>query len=301
MATATLDLDLLRAFVTVAEAASFTRAAERLGRTQSTISLQIKRLETALGAPVFERGARPVRVSGEGEMLLGYAREMLRLNDEVVARMREPELTGRVRLGTPEDFATSHLPDVLSEFGAAFPGVALEVTCDLTLNLLDRFAAGEFDLVLIKREPAGPMTGVEVWREPLVWVGRGDTDVAGDRTLPLVVSPHPCVYRKRAQTALDSVGRRWRIAYTSTSLAGTQAAVQAGLGLTVLPKAMVPPGLRLMGPAEGLPRLAETEIALCRAPGTLSRPADRLAGHIVTSLERQAAGRRHTSAPAARV
>ncbi|NYZ17409.1 LysR family transcriptional regulator [Azospirillum sp. RWY-5-1] len=285
-----LDIDLLRSFVTIADAGNFTRAAERLGRAQSTISLQMKRLEETLGRSLLERNAHGVRITGEGEALLGYARRILALNDEAVGRLTEPELEGMVRLGTPEDFATTHLPAVLSAFAHSHPRVALEVTTDLTLNLLERFQGGEFDLVLVKREPMGPMQGMRVWREPLVWAAldRPSSWMAaspGD-ALPLVVSPHPCVYRKRALAALDSCGRRWRIAYTSTSLAGAQAAVRAGLGVTVLPRDMVPAGLVTLGGEDGLPVLDDTEIALIEAPGTRSVPARRLAGHIVSSLER---------------
>lgn len=292
-----LDIDLLRAFVMIADAGSFTRAAERLHRTQSTISLQLKRLEDTLGRQLLDRNARRVHLTTEGEVLLTYARQILRMNDEAVSRVTEPDLQGVVRLGTPEDFATTHLPGVLSRFAQAHPRVALEVTCDLTLNLLDRFQAGEFDLVLIKREPVGPSVGVKVWQEPLVWAAIDRSVVDAAAPLPLIVSPHPCVYRKRAIQALDQIGRPWRIAYTSTSLAGTQAAVRAGLGVTVLPKEMVAPGLQVLGEAEGLPALDDTEIALCRAPGPASRVVDRLAEHIVRSLEGASGGRGRDEAP----
>lgn len=286
MSQRNLDIDLLRSFVTIADAGNFTRAAERLGRAQSTVSLQMKRLEELLGRALLERNAHAVRVTGEGEALLGYARRILALNDEAVGRLTEPALEGVVRLGTPEDFATTHLPAVLSAFAHNHPRVALEVTTDLTLNLLERFQGGEFDMVLVKREPLGPMQGMRVWREPLVWAALDRSASAQGEALPLVVSPHPCVYRKRALAALDQCGRRWRIAYTSTSLAGAQAAVRAGLGVTVLPRDMVPAGLVTLGGEDGLPVLDDTEIALIEAPGTRSVPARRLAEHIVSSLER---------------
>ena len=281
----TLDLDLLRCFVTIAETESFTRAGDRLGRTQSTVSLQVKRLEDQLGRTVFERTPRSLKLTPSGERLLGPARQLLRLNDAVIAQLFEPDMTGRVRIGVPEDFATAHLPGVLSAFTEAHPLVELELTCDLTLNLLDRFHHGAFDLVLVKREPSAPLEGVRVWREPLVWVARDELAVAELDTVPLVVSPEPCVYRKRAIDALDAVGRRWRVAYTSTSLAGSQSAVNAGLGVTVLPRAMVPPYLTAIGVESQLPPLYDTEMALIEAAG-LSETAHRLAQHIVAALER---------------
>ena len=284
--TRTLDLDLLRCFVTIAETGSFTRAGERLGRTQSTISLQVKRLEDQIDRAVFLRTPRSLRLTPDGERLLGPARQLLRLNDATIAELFEPDMTGRVRIGVPEDFATAHLPTVLSGFAKAHPLVELEVTCDLTLNLLDRFHEGAFDLVLVKREPSAQLEGVRVWREPLVWVARDQLAVAGQSTVPLVVSPEPCVYRKRAIDALEAVGRKWRVTYTSTSLAGSQSAVNEGLGITVLPREMVPPFLMPIVDDPDLPPLYDTEIALIELPG-LSQTAHRLALHIIAALERR--------------
>ncbi len=282
----TLDLDLLRAFVTAADAGGFTRAGELLGRTQSTISLQIKRLEESLGGrPVFQRTPRMLKLTPDGQALLHHARAMLRLNDAAVAELIEPEVAGRVRLGVPEDFATAHLPAVLAAFTDAHPRVELEVTCDLTLNLHAKFRAGDFDLVLLKREPDVAIEGVRVWREPLIWVARDAQSVPADGIVPLIVSPSPCVYRKRATAALDAHGRRWRIAYTSTSLAGTQAAVRAGLGVAVLPREMCPPNLAAVGLDGSLPALADTEMALIEATG-VSVTAHRFAQHIAAALER---------------
>jgi DNA-binding transcriptional LysR family regulator len=280
-----LDIDLLRSFVAVADAGSFTRAAPLIGRTQSAVSLQIKRLEDQLGKPVFARGARRVALTVEGERLLGHARHMLRLNDAVMADLTEPDVGGLVRLGVPEDFATAHLPDVLAAFTRAHPRVELEVTCDLTLNLQAGFNRGDFDLVLVKREPGVAIDGTRVWREPLVWVARDTETLPDDEPLPLIVSPQPCVYRKRAIAALDKARRPWRCAYTSTSLTGTQAAVRAGLGIAVLPREMCPATLTPLGRDSGLPALDDTEIALIEAQGA-SLTAHRFAQHIVAALER---------------
>jgi DNA-binding transcriptional LysR family regulator len=269
---------------------SLTRAGARTGRTQSAISLQLQRLETVTGARLIERGARQLVLTDEGRLLLGHARRMIELHDAALADLRGTRLSGLVRLGTPEDFATVHLPDVLGRFAAAFPEVALEVTCDLTLNLLESWRNGTFDMVLVKREPYGAADdGVAVWRERLVWAA-GPRLHVGAPVLPLVVSPQPCVYRKRATTALTQAGLDWRIVYTSPSLAGTQAAVRAGLGITVLPEAMVPDDFNVLGPQDGftghgLPDLTETEIALmAREP--LSRPAAALKRQLIAALGR---------------
>ncbi|WP_304175516.1 LysR substrate-binding domain-containing protein [Phenylobacterium aquaticum] len=284
-----LELDLVRAFVTVAEARSFTRAGARLGRTQSAISLQMRRLEDRLGAQLLSRDPRHVVLTSAGEAFLPQARRLLRVNDEIVADLRGDDLEGEVRLGAPEDFATVHLPEILGQFSRAHPKVALAVTCDLTLNLLDRLREGALDLALVKREPLGPDLGVRVWREPLVWVAADAAVLKPGEPAPLVVAPAPCVYRKRAVAALEARGRTWRAAYTSPSLAGQHAALRAGLGLTVLPRDMVPPDLKVLGAAEDLPWLEDAEIALLKPRAAIPTAADRLAEFVLSSLDRKQA------------
>ncbi|MCY7339715.1 MAG: LysR family transcriptional regulator [Sphingomonas bacterium] len=295
MNSSPVDPDLLRAFVTVVEAGGFSAAAQRLLRGQSAVSLQVKRLEKRLGTRLLDRGPRHLRVTSEGEAILDSARRILALNDQLIARAREPELAGVVRLGAPEDFATTRLPALLASFVRAFPRVALEVTCELTLELLDRFAAGGLDLALIKRDPAIPGSartarGVRVWREPLVWVGASPLAPQVEGPLPLVCSPRPCLHRSRATTALDRAGRAWRIAYSCGSLAGNHAALRAGLGVAVLPLDMVPHDLVILKELEsGLPELADTEMALIEA-ANLPAPATRLREYIVRDLEHGGAG-----------
>jgi DNA-binding transcriptional LysR family regulator len=250
---------------------------------------------------MFEResggAGSPHVLTTEGEILLNYARQILHLSDEARARIMEPEVEGLVRLGTPEDFATSHLPDILARFSRAHPRVALSVNCDFTVNLLSSFSRGEYDLVLFKREPQRrggvPFVGddgVGVWRERLVWTASPRLTLADDAPLPLVLAPAPDVYRRRAIAALDAAGRQWQIVFTSPSLAGLQAAVRAGLGLSVLPRGMVPTGALVLSQTEHrLPDLPDTEIVLYKAPGKLSRAATLLAEHIVHSLESEPA------------
>ena len=280
-ALTTLDLDLVRTFVAIARLGRFSRAATWLGRQQSTISLQIARLETALDVRLLDRSPHAVRLTDAGARFLVHAERLLAANDAAVADLREPLVAGTVRLGTPEDFATAHLSDVLSRFIHAYPAVALEVTCDLTLNLLEGFGADRFDLILAKVEPGMRIGrgGVQVWREALVWVGTPSDE---QHPIRLVVSPEPCVYRKRAIDALERAGRPWRIAYTCGALSGSLAAVKAGFGLTVLPRDMVPAGIQVCDDSR-LPALKDTEIALIDN-GVLSAPAQRLKEHIVRSL-----------------
>ena len=277
--------DLLRALVTVVECGGFSMAGERLGRGQSAVSLQIKRLEEQLGVQLLVRSPRQISLTSEGELILDQARRILALNDELVTRAREPEIAGVVRFGAPEDFATSHLPNVLAQFAKNHPKVALDVTCELTLELLERFSSGNLDLALVKREPSEKSPGLRVWREPLVWVGVDRKVLDGAVTIPLVVSPRPCVYRKRMTDSLDQKQRPWRIAYTCGSLAGSLAAVRAGLGITVLPKEMAPTDLTILNADMlDLPALEDTEMALVEAPG-LSPAAERLRDHVIRQLE----------------
>jgi DNA-binding transcriptional LysR family regulator len=261
-----LDTALLRAFVALAETLSFSRTAERLGRSQSAVSVQIQKLEALLGCALFERDRRRVRLTPEGEALLGDARRILSLAEALLSRAGGPEVEGEIRFGSPEDFATRYLPEILAAFAAGHPRVRLHVNCDLTLKLVEGFGRGEYDLIVVKQDPAEPYPGSRrLWRENPVWVAPSHTPPGSGR-LPLVLSPAPCVYRRRAVSALDAAGQPWSIAYTSPSYAGTVAAVRAGLGVTVLPRTMVPDRLEVLDGAAGFPPLPEVEIALLAAP-----------------------------------
>ena len=257
-----LDSITLQCFIAVAETGSFTRAAERVARTQSAVSQQIARLEELLGKPLLLRG-KALALTAEGEIFLGYARRIFALQHEAMDRFKEPELEGEVRFGLPEDFASVFLSDVLADFVRLHPRILLNVECDLTLNLLDRFRQQQFDLVLVKMSrPEDLPNGLDVWTEPLEWVG-DEGLVDADRPVPLILSPQPCVYRAGALEALDAAGRSWHLAFSSPSYAGTIAAVKAGMGLTVLPRNMIPPGCAT-ATGKGLPVLTNTHISLLK-------------------------------------
>jgi DNA-binding transcriptional LysR family regulator len=258
-----IDTQLLRTFVSLAETRSFSRTAGRVGRSQSAVSGQLAKLETALGVRLLARDTRNVALTAEGERLLPDARAMVAQADAMLARFRAPDIAGLVRFGSPEDFASFYLPDILGVFAATHPAVELHVTCQLTLPLIAEFEAGEQDLIVIKQDPAQPHPGARtLWRERLVWATAPQFN-ATRRPVPLVLSPAPCVYRARALGALEAAGWDWLGVYTSPSFAGAIAAVQAGLGATVMPQAMVPPGLVVQ---DGWPTLAEAEIALLTPP-----------------------------------
>jgi DNA-binding transcriptional LysR family regulator len=271
-----VDTALLRTFVAVAESGSFSGTGALIGRSQSAVSGQIRKLEQTFGRRLLDRDTRNVRLTPDGERLLVHARSMIASADAMLARFRAGDLKGEVRFGSPEDFASAYLPDILGVFAAAHENVQLHVSCKLTLPLIGEFLAGEQDLIIIKQDPAERQAGSRaLWREDLVWVGPPAGEgalsalAARARPLPLVVAPAPCVYRSRATLALDRAHVAWTDVFTSPSHAGVSAAVKAGLGYAVMPHAMVPQGLQVLGASQGWPPLAQAEIALLVA----SRPS----------------------------
>lgn len=260
-----LDTMTLQSFIAVAETGSFTKAAERVGRTQSAISQQMTKLEQMLEKSLFIRG-RNFSLTSEGEIFLGYARKIFALHREAVDRFRQPELEGTVRFGVPEDFASVYLSDVLADFIRIHPRIQLTVECDLTLNLFERFRDRNLDLVLVKmNRPEDFPNGHDVWSEPLVWVGDASV-LSEDKPVSLVLSPKPCVYRARALNALEDARRPWQVVFSSASFAGTIAAAKAGMGITVLPRTMVPQNLSIIEPPL-LPKLSDTHVSLLKHTG----------------------------------
>lgn len=283
-----LDIDLLRAFAAVAEAGGFTAASGRLARTQSAVSQQVARLEDGLGVRLFRRTGRAAVLTAEGELLLGYARRLIDLSDEAVRRVTSPELTGRLRLGVCEDIIPRHLPRLLARFAAAHPGVELSLATDLSTRLKERLSAGELDLVVAKRDGANVQGGRVIWREPLAWFAAEGFDWTGPAELPLALLPPPCSYRTIALETLRTARKPYRIACTSHSLMGVQAAAAGGLGVTILGRSFAREGLREL-PPDALPALPQTEIALFWEEGGTVAAAEPLTRYL---LEELSAGRK---------
>ncbi len=284
-----IPTELLRTFVKTVDTGSFTRAAEAVGRTQSAVSLQIRRLEDLLDAQLFVRGSHRVRLTEQGTMLLEYGRRMLALNDEAVGSLFRPKVAGSVRLGAPHEYTASLLPVILGKFAQSHPKVMLEVTCDLSKNLLKRMDEGEFDLVVALHDGPDDSGGIKVLTEPLVWVTSPDHARHEERPLSLVVAPPPCIYRNRVLLNLNRQAVPWQIAYTSSSYSGIIAAVRAGLGVTVLAESTVPDGVRRLGERDGFPEMGSLEVRLHTAaasstPAVPSEAAERLSDYIATSL-----------------
>jgi DNA-binding transcriptional LysR family regulator len=260
------DLDLLRSFVSVVDSGGFTRASERVHKTQSTVSQQIKRLEDDVGRPLLVRAGRSVVPTEDGERLLTYARRMLALAEEARDVLARPSNEGAIRLGIPEDFAAYRLTELLASFARARPGVRLDVRADQSANLRRELERDELDLALLKRS-AGEKGGIAVWPERVHWVTSKAHPVdLACHSIPLIGFPAGCLYRAGAIHAIEAAGRAWHMAYSSSSLAGIQAAVAAGLGLSILSEIAIQPGHRILKAADGFAPIDRTEMALVAAP-----------------------------------
>ena len=275
-----LDLELLKTLVCVVDERSFTRAAERVHRTQSTVSQQISKLEESVGRALLIRDRTGKRVSPteHGEILAAYARRLLSMAQEAEDVLSAPTVLAPVRVGVPEDFNAQRMSAMLSDFLSIHPDVRLETVSGMSTDLNHKLHLGEIDIALIKREP-GSGECIASWPESLVWVA-GKTASQNVDEVPLAVFPQGCVYRQRAIRALDKIGKRWRVVFGSQSLTGIQAAVASGLGITVLPTTAVLPEHRTLHEDDGFPPLPPTELALISSPMPL-KTAQR---HLVTFL-----------------
>ncbi|MFY0989591.1 LysR substrate-binding domain-containing protein [Halomonas sp. C05BenzN] len=278
-----LDTDVLRTFVAIAESGSFTRAARQVFRTPSALSMQIKRLEETLGQTLFVREARQVRLTPEGEVLLGYGRRLLKLNEEAVTQFLAPSLEGRVSIGTTDDVGTRILPGVLARFARSHPAVQVEVVVGGSTGILARLDAGELDLVLVTSgNPGQPVRGEIVHSEPLVWAGREGGIAAQRSPLPVALAHHGCAWRGMALDALDRAGVSYRIAYTCEHSAGQEAAMLADLAVSPFPLTLVRPPLRRIDRAL-LPPLGDYQLELVKRGGA-GEASEALVGHVIEAF-----------------
>jgi DNA-binding transcriptional LysR family regulator len=283
------DLELLRSFVCVVDAGGFTRAAQRVHRTQSTISQQIRKLEESVGQPLLvrTRSGNQIVPTEAGERLLGYARQLLAISAEAHDLLCNPQTVSLVRLGIPDDFAARQLTEMLSGFARSHPGIRLDTVSGMSIDLHLHLDAGGLDLALVKREP-GSAPSLACWPEEVVWVAGLNVGLSGPvetSPVPLVLFPQGCIYRNRAIHALEAAGRRWRVAYGSHSLAGVQAAVSSGLGITILPKNAVLSDHRVLGEDDGFSTPPIAELALITTAAGLSPAAAQLAAYLTQSVQ----------------
>jgi DNA-binding transcriptional LysR family regulator len=284
MSLPALDPELLQAFVAVADQRSFTRAAATLNRTQSAVSMQIKRLEDRLGVELFHRTKANVDLSPSGEGLLGYARRILSLNDEAIAHMREHKVEGVVRLGVMDDYGTLIVPPLLAGFLAGYPLIQVEMETGLTSSMPARLGEA-YDLV-IAMHPAGRGDGEFLCREQAVWATSAEHPVEEQDPLPVALYPQGCLFRRWAMEALDAAPRRWRLAFVSHSLAAVESIAAQGLAVTVVKSGTFPSRLRRLSERDGLPPLPAADICLhCAA--NLSHAGTLLADHLRMAISKE--------------
>lgn len=279
-----LDLDALRAFVTGVELGTFVRAADRLGRSTSAVSAQLKKLEEQVGIAIFRKAGRGLTLTDGGETLLAYARRLLDLNDEALNAVQGVELEGWVRLGLQEDFGEV-LPRVLGRFARAHPKVRIEGRVARNAELVEKTMSGRLDLALAWDGGATGVHAERIANIPLCWLGSAEAPVAWvagqSEPLPLLALEAPCLLRTIACGELDRRGMAWRLAFVSPSLAGVWAAAAAGLGITVRTPIGLPKGVAVLdGGALGLPALPSLGLLLLRA----NRDAGPIAAHLATIM-----------------
>ena len=272
-----IDTELLRTFVAIADHGGFTRAGEMVNRTQSAVSMQMKRLEEdVVQRALFQRDGRQVRLTAEGQVLLGYARRILRLHGEMLTTLREPHMVGSVRIGTPDDYVMRFLPGILSRFAQAYPMVQVEVHCESSSQLLQR---QDLDLSIVTRKP-GTEIGQLLRQERFVWAEAIGFSPHEQTPLPLAMFNTDCFCRVWACNALEAMERDYRVAYTSPSLSAIMAVVSAGLAVTAQLQSLITADMRILGEAEGLPELPMCSIVLLRNPLSPSPVIECLAEHI---------------------
>ncbi len=280
--TSPLDLDQLQTFCAIADCGSFTEAARRVHKTQSAVSMQIKRLEERLGHALLSRDGRGVTLTTHGEALYSRARRMLRLNAEIIDHFSDEVLSGSIRFGVPDDYAVRLLPVILSSFQKTHPGIVVDVKCQPSNDLLDGLRRGMFDLVVFSQgtnEEYG-----ELFRtERMFWVASHGGKALSQDPLP-IAGGQPCCWKDNAVEALNRVGRDYRIAYTSSNAIAIASAVLSDLAVSFLPESALQPGMKVISEDTGLPRLRDAQIALMRASHAFGGIYDALATHIVRSM-----------------
>ena len=278
-----LDVDQLRTFLAVEKTRNFTRAGDLVAKTQSAVSMQVRKLEEQLGRRLFERG-KSVTLTADGERLLRYAREIVETSNEALALFDDEALSGHVNLGTADDYAERYLPAILAGFSESHPLVEVSVVCEATHALRARMERGELDVAIVTHNEVA--RGSELMRvEPLMWVTSTRHAVHREEVLPLALgSPH-CVWRAQALRKLDAMHRAYRLLYTSYSATVVSSAVMAGLAVSVLPESAVRPGMRVLTPSDGFPELAPCEIGILHGPREKDPIVQALMNHIRRSLE----------------
>lgn len=278
-----LHTDWLRCFVAAVDAGSLSGAAPEIHRSQSAVSMQIKKLEQAAGCRLLLRGPRQLQLTHEGQLLLGYARRLLDLQAEAMAALQGEALTGLVRLGVPDDYASRYLTPVLRRFAPRHAGVEIRLDCEQSTSLIPRVVRGELDLALVSRDNA--RRGTLLFHEPMVWVGSPQFDTWSRDPLPIAVYEAASLGRRSAIHSLALQGRPYKVVYNSSSLAGQLAAVESGLAVAALTQCSAPPHLQVLGAEHGLGPLEPMQVAVLRSRASQGSAAvDSLQRMLVQTL-----------------
>lgn len=275
-----LDTDQLRSFLAIVDSGSFTRASGRVNRTQSAVSMQIKRLEETLGRPLFVKQGRGVRLSQDGETLVEFAREILRLEAGAFSAISNKALAGRVSLGMPDDYADWLVADIVKQFARHHPLVELSIVCDASLALYERVASRELEIAVVTACSAAPKTTMTepLARRALRWVvGKRSAPAPDRRPLPLALGGPTCSWRRTATDALDAAAIDWRLALVSQSHAAIMPLIESGLAVTVMPACTMRGDVCELSEEAGLPALPPVTIGMITAPGVPTREARALA------------------------
>lgn len=282
-----LQIDWLKCFVATVDAGSLSSAAAEIHRSQSAVSMQLKKLESAVGHRLLKRDTRQLALTHEGQTLLGYARRMLDLQAEAQAALKEDDISGVVKLGVPDDYASKYLTPVLKRFAPRHGGVEIQLDCEQSTSLIPRVASGDLDLALVSRDHA--RRGTLLFHEPMVWVGSAQFDVWRRDPLPIAVYEPASLGRRSAINALALQGRPYRIVYNSSNLAGQIAAVESGLAVAVLTQCSAPAHLQLLGTEHGLGPLEPMQVAVYRSQASKGNKAvDSLQRMLVETLRARA-------------
>ncbi len=274
-----LDTDQLRSFLAIVDAGSFTKAAERVHKTQSAVSMHIRRLEEQLGCALFVKQGRGMRLTAEGESLIDFARRIVHIEAGALAALSRKGLRGAVRFGIPDDYAETYLAEILGSFTRKHPMVEVAVSCEGSPELAQAVAAGALELALVTDHEG--LHGFELLCEqPLVWAASTRFHVEASAPIPLALGAPSCLWRRDADEALAEADRATRGLFFSKNFSAIGTLVRAGLAVTTLPESMVGEGLRVLGPGEGLPALPPTRMGLIHAAGRPTEETKALANAV---------------------
>lgn len=265
MATPNLSTELLRTFITVVESDGFLRAAQRLHKTQSTVSQQIQRLEEETGAKLFRPDGRKRKLTTAGETFYGYARRMLDMQNTALAAIQQPDIEGPLRLGVSNSLSDGPFSQLIARFIKAYPGISVYVHVGYSAELKAAYDRGEFDAVLVLEQQGSVRSGVVIESHRLQWITPVDFEWDRSQPLPLATFDHPCGFHMSATAALDRAGIPWRLVYTTSGLAGLMAAVKAGLAVTARTQHALQPGTRLADVGWELPELPSYDMVMLRS------------------------------------